>query len=555
MLPRKPAILAIALDVGKYRIEAYFARMDPVELSLFHNRSQAVCDEMGATLKRAAFSPNIKDRLDFSCALFDARGRLYSQAAHIPVHLGSMAFAMGGVVGSLDWRPTDMVIFNDPYLGGTHLPDVTLVTPCFWNGELVAFVANRAHHANIGGASPGSMPISRRLDEEGLVISPMVLEREGTLVPAALELLSALGRGGDARAPEEQPALFDFFAQMSANRIGLVRLERVISDLGGEAFQEGIEALDAYAGRIARQALERIPRGRYGFEDVLDDDGLGNHDIAIRVSVDVSQSAIEVDFEGTSAQVDGNVNCPLSVTAAAVYYVFRCLMPAYTPTAQGAFDRIELKATPGCLVNARRPAAVAAGNVETSMRIVDVVCGALAAAMPERFPAASQGTMNNVAMGAREGDSGESAGEHAWDYYETIAGGLGAPAAGDGWSGVDSHMTNTLNTPVESLEAHYPLRIRRYELRRGSGGAGRFAGGDGLVREFEFLSPAEVTLLTERRHTRPWGLDGGESGAPGENRLNGEPLAAKITFHAKAGDVLTVMTPGGGGYGRPEESA
>lgn len=519
--------------------------MDAIELSLFHNRAQAVCDEMGVCLKRAAFSPNIKDRLDFSCALFDAEGKLFSQASHIPVHLGSMAFAMGDVVSGLDWQPGDMVIFNDPYLGGTHLPDVTLIAPCFLEGAVVAFVVNRAHHANIGGTSPGSMPISRRLEEEGLVIPPMVLERDGKLVPETLELLSGLYDDGDDRPPEEQPALYDFFAQMSANRIGLARLKRVISLHGPEQYREGIRALNQYAGSIAGQALARIPSGRYEFEDFLDDDGLGHRDIRIRVRIDVSAASITVDFTGTSEQVEGNVNCPMSVTAAAVYYVFRCLMPAHTPTAQGAFDTIALEAPAGCLVNARRPAAVAAGNVETSMRIVDVVCGALVTAMPERFAAASQGTMNNIAMGSRDGD--------AWDYYETVGGGTGAHARGKGLSGVHSHMTNTLNTPVESLEGHYPLRVLRYELRRGSGGAGRFRGGDGLVREFEFLRPTEVTLLTERRTSQPWGLHGGASGAAGENRLNGKLIAAKTTFRAKAGDVLTVMTPGGGGYGTPDQ--
>jgi N-methylhydantoinase B len=518
--------------------------VDAVELSLFHNRAQAVCDEMGAGLKRAAFSPNIKDRLDFSCALFDAKGRLFAQAAHIPVHLGSMAFAMADVVRAREWQAGDMVIFNDPYLGGTHLPDVTLVAPCFHDGELVAFAANRAHHANIGGASPGSMPISRTLDEEGLVIPPVVFERNGALVRETLELLSALNATSHPKAPpEEQPALFDFFAQMSANRIGLARLSQLITSLSLPQFRAGIEALNDYAASIAAVALDEIPHGRYEFADVLDDDGLGNRDIAIRVAVDVARDSILVDFTGTSAQVEGNVNCPMSVTAAAVYYVFRCLMPTHTPTAHGAFDRLVLRAPEGCLVNARRPAAVVAGNVETSMRIVDVVCGALAAAMPERFPAASQGTMNNVAMGARGADP--------WDYYETVAGGTGGHARGRGLSGVHSHMTNTLNTPVESLEAHYPLRIVRYELRHGSGGAGRCPGGDGLVREFQFLRAAEVTLLTERRRTRPWGLFGGESGLVGENLLNGEPIAAKSSFHAAPGDVLTVMTPGGGGYGEP----
>ncbi|MEE8041995.1 MAG: hydantoinase B/oxoprolinase family protein, partial [Pseudomonadales bacterium] len=299
--------------------------MDAIELSLFHNRSQAVCDEMGVSLKRAAFSPNIKDRLDFSCALFDAQGKLFAQASHIPVHLGSMAFAMGDVVSGLDWQPGDMVIFNDPYLGGTHLPDVTLIAPCFLEGAVIAFVANRAHHANIGGTSPGSMPISRRLEEEGLVIPPMVMERDGKLVPQTLELLSGLYDDSDDRPAEEQPALYDFFAQMSANRIGLARLKRVISLHGPEQYREGIRALNQYARSIAGQALAQIPRGRYEFEDILDDDGLGHRDIRIRVRIDVSTASITVDFTGTSQQVEGNVNCPMSVTAAAVYYVFRCL--------------------------------------------------------------------------------------------------------------------------------------------------------------------------------------------------------------------------------------
>jgi N-methylhydantoinase B len=429
-----------------------------------------------------------------------------------------------------------MVIVNDPFLGGTHLPDVTVIAPLFIGGHLLGFVANRAHHVNIGGASPGSMPISRHLEEEGVVIAPTHLVRANRPDEAYLQELTArIGGGADVRG--------DFAAQISANRTGLGRLRELVNGMGAEPYLEALEALNDYAERLARAALADIPVGTYRFTDLLDDDGLGHEDLPITAEIRVSDQGIAVDFAGTAAQTEGNVNCPLSVAAAAVYYVFRCLMPAQTPACAGSFRPITLHAPEGSLLNARRPAAVAAGNVETSTRVVDVICGALAQAIPERIPAASHGSMNNTAMGAR--------GERPWDYYETLGGGMGAGPHGGGLSAVQTHMTNTLNTPVEVLEMAYPLRVTRYAVRRGSGGAGRHRGGDGVVREFQFLAPASVTLLTERRRHAPWGLAGGEPGRAGVNRLNGAPLPGKITLAVESGDRVSIETAGGGGWGKP----
>jgi len=510
--------------------------MDSIELSLFASRVEAVGEEMGAVLRRAAFSPNIRDRLDYSCALFDAAGELCAQAAHIPVHLGSMAYAMRDLVSAQDWAEGDMLIVNDPFLGGTHLPDVTLIAPLFVAEALVAFVANRAHHADIGADTPGSMPVSTSLDEEGLLLAPAVLVRAGRLDQAMFDRISA--------APSNrQAAAGDFSAQISANRTGVRRLRELVAEMGLNEFRAALAALNDYGERVARHSLAGIPDGCYRFRDCLDDDGQGQTDLPIEVAVEVSGDRVVVDFSGTAAQVAGNVNCPLSVAAAAVYYVFRCLMPAYTPACAGTFRAFALRAPEGCLLNARRPAAVAAGNVETSSRVVDVLMGALAQAVPERLAAASQGTMNNLAMGRRGRD-------RDWDYYETLGGGMGGNARYPGLSAVQTHMTNTLNTPIEVLEQAYPLRLTRYAVRRGSGGKGRHPGGDGLVREYRFLAPAQVTLLTERRRHAPWGLAGGGAGQPGVNRLNGEVVSGKIGLAVRQGDILTVETPGGGGWGR-----
>jgi N-methylhydantoinase B len=518
---------------------------DGIALSVFASRLAAICDEMGAILKRSAFSPNIKDRLDFSCALFDARGELSAQAAHIPVHLGSMAFAMrqivtGNGVGSIDWQPGDMVVVNDPFLGGTHLPDVTVIAPVFVGADLCGFVANRAHHANIGAAAPGSMPISRHLEEEGVIIPPTLLIRRGQLQQDVWQrLITATGVSSEG----------DFTAQISANRSGVARLQALILAMQPSGFDAAIDALNAYGEQMARRHFRAIANGCYRFVDVLDDDGVGTRNIAVAVAVDIVDGAITVDFSGTAAQVDGNLNCPLSVAAAAVLYVFRCLLPAELPVCAGLFRPITLQAPLGCLVNAQRPAAVAAGNVETSMRIVDALLGALHEALPQRIPAASQGTMNNVAMGRLAIESAISGVSAGWDYYETIGGGGGAHANGEGLHAAQAHMTNTLNTPVESLEQHYPLRVRHYAIRRHSGGDGLYRGGDGIVREYEFLAATQVTLLGERRVSAPWGLNGGGAGERGFNSLNGLAVAAKASLKVKAGDRLVLATPGGGGYG------
>ncbi len=508
--------------------------MNPAELNIFSSRLDAICDKMGLVLRNAAFSPNIRDRLDFSCAIFDVAGELCAQAAHIPVHLGSMAYAMRDVVESQCWRAGDQVVFNDPYLGGTHLPDVTLVAPVFVDGTLMGYVVNRAHHADIGAGRPGSMPISSRLEEEGQIIPPLHLVEQGRLDRSRLRSLSRATRN-----PEESEG--DFTAQLAANRAGVRALERLIRHYGARRFTDGLVALNAYAARLAEHAIRQIPDGEYRFADCLDDDGQGNVDITIVARLCVEGGRVDVDFSGTAAQVPGNVNCPLAVAAASVLYVFRCLMPAQTPACAGAFRPIRLSAPEGCLLNASRPAAVAAGNVETSTRVVDVLLGALAQALPERIPAASQGSMNNIAMGG-DGQSG-------WSYYETLGGGMGAHAGGDGLDAVQTDMTNTLNTPVEILESQYPLRVRRYAVRRGSGGRGWHRGGDGLIRAFEFLESAHFTLLTERRRHAPWGLAGGQAGAPGLNRLSGELLPGKCERPVGAGDCLEMETPGGGGFG------
>jgi N-methylhydantoinase B len=525
--------MRVLASMAILRNEQSSTELSAIELAILISRVESICAEMGAVLQHAAFSPNIKDRLDYSCALFDASGELFAQAAHIPVHLGSMAYAMADIVDGVDWQAGDMLVLNDPFLGGTHLPDVTMVAPLFVAGVLVSFVANRAHHANIGASTPGSMPISRTIEDEGLVIPPTLMIRNGERLPAAEQYFSQL-QGSDTSG--------DFAAQVSANRVGLARLEQLIQRQPLAVFLTGIQAINDYGERLARASIEAIPAGQYCFEDVMDGDGFAAHDVLIKVRVDVADGQLAADFSGTSAQVQGNINCPLAVAAAAVYYVVRCLLPAHAPACAGTFRCVSLKAPLGSLVNAQRPAATAAGNVETSMRIVDVMLGALAQAIPERIPAASQGTMNNVAMGNHQVRPG-------WDYYETLGGGMGAARRTPGLSAVQCHMTNTLNTPIESLERHYPLRIREYAIRRGSGGGGGQRGGDGLVREFEFLAPAEVTLLTERRARGPWGLAGGGTGKPGHNRLDGVELPAKVHISVEAGQVLRIETPGGGGFG------
>ena len=508
--------------------------MNPIELSIFARRIDAVCEEMGAQLRFAAFSPNIRDRLDFSCAVFDAEGGLCAQAAHIPVHLGSMAYAMQQIVTQRSWAPGDFVALNDPYLGGTHLPDVTVVCPVFIRERLIGFVANRAHHADIGAETPGSMPVSTDLSQEGVVIPPTCIGRRGEIDQ---QVITELFR--DARNLRD--TLGDMAAQCSANRRGIRRLEELVEKTGEEQFLCALGELNDYGRQMACSMIEKIPNGSYAFTDYMDDDGQGGTDLAICVSLQIGDDSIEVDFTGTASQVAGNINCPLSVTAAAVFYVFRCLMPDETPACAGSFAPFRLKVPVGSLLNAKRPGAVAAGNVETSSRIVDAVLGALGQALPDAVPACSQGTMNNLALG--------SSSDTPWGYYETIAGGMGGSKRAPGLSGVQTHMTNTQNTPVEVLEINFPLRVQRYAIRKGSGGPGRHRGGDGLVREFEFLEPATLTILSERRSRSPWGQHGGGAAQAGANFLNDKPIPGKVSHEVHAGDCLRIESPGGGGWG------
>jgi N-methylhydantoinase B len=505
-----------------------------IELGILVSRLESICEEMGAILQQSSFSPNIKDRMDFSCALFDAQGGLLAQAAHIPVHLGSMAYAMKDIVGSVNWQEGDILVLNNPYMGGTHLPDVTMVAPYFEQGKIKAFVANRAHHANIGADAPGSMPLSTHIDQEGIVIDPIKLVTQSGVDDVLLAEISsnnALSKG-------------DFLAQLGSVRAGLSRFTLLVEKLGTSHLDSAVQALNDYGYKLAIAAFQKIPEGVYESEDFLDGDGIHANPIKIKLTLSVSKGQLRFDFNGTDAQVSGNVNCPLSVAAASVFYVLRCLMPDHAPSCDGVFQTFSISAPKGSLLNAEYPAAVAAGNVETSMRVVDVVIKALAQAMPDQMCAASHGSMNNVAMGSR---NSESVGQ--WDYYETIGGGLGASQNQNGISATQAHMTNTSNTPVESLELHYPIRVLNYSIREGSAGKGLFSGGEGIDRCYQFKEEAQVTLLTERRDMAPYGLLGGKSGQKGQNLLNDQALPGKCSLTVKPGDRLSVKTAGGGGYG------
>lgn len=499
-------------------------KTDPFRLEVWRNLYAGAAEEMGAVLGRSAFSVNIKERRDYSCAVFDPRGRMIAQAAHIPVHLGSMPLSVAAALERFRFRPGDTVLLNDPFHGGTHLPDVTFVRPVFWRGRLRFFTACRAHYSDIGGMSPGSMPVSTDLYQEGLILPPVRLTEE------VRTLLLA-----NVRNPREVEG--DMAAQEACCEAGARRLVEFLVRYGPEA-ERHAEALQGYARRRMTAAIRRIPRGRFAFEDFLDDDGAGGQPVKIRVSVERVGGRARVDFTGSSPQVAGNVNCVRAVTVSSVLYAFRCLVPEDIPLNAGAAEPIEIIVPEGSVVNARHPAAVTAGNVETSQRIVDALFGALARALPETIPAASQGTMNNFSFGGP-----------GFAYYETIAGGMGARPRAEGVSGVHTHMTNTLNTPIEALEHAYPVRVTEYRLRRGSGGTGRFRGGEGVAREFEFLAPAEVSIVSDRRRTRPYGLKKGGPGRPGRNRLNGKPLPGKVQLRVRAGDRVRIETPGGGGHG------
>lgn len=509
----------------------------PIDRTLFSARAEAVCVEMGAVLRRAALSPNIKDRLDFSCALFDRNGDLLAQSAAIPVHLGSMAYAMGDLVNGHRWQAGQHLIVNDPFMGGTHLPDVTLISALHIGDELVGFVANRAHHADIGSEAPGSMPISRSIEQEGCIIPPTLLDTD------ARQPFAQLVR--TFRDP--QAATADFSAQMAANKSGLAQLRKLVAVEGGfESFQGCCMDQNEYAAALARAALAEIPNGVYEFTDTLDSDGFSTKALSLKIKLTVLDGHVTADFSGSCDQVTGNLNCPLPVTAAAVMYALRGLMPSTVPQCAGLMATVTIDAPGGSILNARHPAAVAAGNVETSQRVCDLVLGALAQAVPDRIPAASQGTMNNVAMGGHWRGS-------AWSYYETIGGGMGGGANYDGQSAVQCHMTNTLNTPAEVLEQYCPVRIERYRIRTNSGGRGEHSGGDGITREYRFLEDAEVSIIGERRVSRPWGLWGGQPGRPAEDRLDGEAIPAKTSLSVRPNQLLTIATPGGGGWCPPAQ--
>jgi N-methylhydantoinase B len=496
--------------------------IDPITLQVMIGGLRAACEEMGATLIRSAYSANIKERHDCSTALFDASGELVMQAEHIPVHLGSMPDAVAAVLGERH-EP-----LNDPYRGGTHLPDITLVSPVFVAGELFGFAAARAHHADVGGPTPGSMPaFSRTLDEEGMVIPPTRVD------PDALDRLVS-----EMRNPRQR--LADLRAQQSANRVGRLRLAELAERHGATGLRAGMDEILAYAERRTRAALAALPDGTYTAEDTLENDSPDGEerDVHLRVEATVAGETLRLDFVGTDLQVEGNLNCPLSVTKSAAFFAVRVLTDPDAPPCAGAHRPIEVTAPPGCLLNAEAPAAVVAGNVETSSRVADLVIAALAGARP--VPAQGQGTMNNLTL-AGEG----------FTYYETLGGGQGACPDADGPSAIHVAMSNTLNTPVEALETEFPLRVRELALRRGSGGAGAHRGGDGLVRELEALAPMRFTLLTERRRQAPRGHDGGADAAPGENTVDGNSLPSKAEGDLAPGNRLRLETPGGGGHGSP----
>jgi N-methylhydantoinase B len=521
---------------------------DPIKLEVFKNLFSSVAEEMGVALCRTGHSVNIKERRDYSCAIFDGRGEMIAQAAHIPVHLGSMPLAVKAAMEGRRVSHGDTIILNDPYRGGTHLPDLTLISPVFGaDGSPPLFlVANRAHHADVGGMAPGSMGVATEIFQEGIRIPPVTLVKGGDLNREVFDLLLA-----NVRTAEEREG--DLEAQLAANETGRRRLLEIVARYGDETLRY-TEELKVYAERMTREAIRRIPEGCYRFEDYLDDDGITDEPVRIAVTVTVQGGQAIVDFTGTSPQVAGSVNAVYAVTLSAVFYVFRCLVDFDIPSNAGCMVPLTVIAPKGSVVNAQPPAAVAGGNVETSQRIVDVLLGALAQALPDRIPAASAGTMSNLVIGGTDHERGRP-----FAYYETIAGGMGARPTRDGVDAVQTHMTNTRNTPIEALEHAYPLRVLRYEIRRGSGGRGRHRGGDGIRRDIELLTDAAVGLLADRRRFRPYGLQGGESGQGGESILispEGEKsLGSKFQLRARARDVISVRTPGGGGYGRPKGHA
>jgi N-methylhydantoinase B len=520
----------------------------PVELEIFRHLFTALAEEMGAALRRASFSPNIKERRDYSCALFDPRGVAVALGDHMPVHLGAMPMSVEAALlelGTLE--PGDVACLNDPFVGGTHLPDVTLIAPVHEGSLLLGYVASRAHHSDVGGSTPGSMPLAREIFEEGIRIPPVRLYRAGARNEDLWRTVLA-----NVRTPGERAG--DLDAQLAALHTGARRLVDIARRRGVERTLAAMRGLVEYADRLVAAALERIPDGTYRAADVLEDDGFGSTSIPIEVELGVRGGTLRVDFSGTAPQVPGGVNAVAAITSSAVRYVVRSVVEALLgeslPAGGGSMSRVTLVLPERSVVNARPPAAVAAGNVETSQRITDVLLLAFGHALPDLIPALSQGTMNNVTVGGTDPRTGEP-----FAYYETVGGGMGAGPGRDGLSGVHTHMSNSLNTPVEALEHAYPFLVTCYSIRRGSGGAGLHRGGDGLRRDLMLLAPARVALLSERRAAGPAGARGGAPGAPGENVLvrDGveERLPAKTTFAVRAGDVLSIRSPGGGGWGVP----
>ena len=533
---------------------------DAVTLEVFRHLFTALAEEMGASLRRASFSPNIKERRDYSCALFDARGVAVALGDHMPVHLGAMPMSVEAALRELGrLAPGDVVILNDPFRGGTHLPDITLVAPVYLPGApseldaagtpgLLAYVASRAHHSDVGGMSPGSMPLAREIYQEGLRIPPVRLYRRGVRNEELWETLLA-----NVRTPVERAG--DLDAQLAALHTGRMRLLEIVERRGTDDVRRAMQGLIEYADRLVAAGVRLIPDGRYEADDLMDDDGFGSGPVPVRVAMDVRGERLAFDFSGTAPQTPGGINAVAAITSSATRYVVRCIVETLLgtplPAGGGSMSGVDLRLPDSSLVNASPPASVAAGNVETSQRITDVLLQAFAQAIPDLAPALSQGTMNNTTVGGLDPRTGDT-----FAYYETVGGGMGAAPGGPGLSGVHSHMSNSLNTPVEALEHAYPFRVVHYSVRRGSGGEGLHRGGDGLRRDIQLLTDGRVTLLTERRARGPRGGRGGQDGAPGRNVLireggkgEEEELPGKITFDARAGDVISVRSPGGGGWG------
>jgi N-methylhydantoinase B len=544
---------------------------DPTTLEIYRALYTSVAEEMGVALRRTSFSPNIKERRDYSCAVFDSNGRVIAQGDHMPVHLGSMPMAVAAALREVEIGPGDVVALNDPFAGGTHLPDVTLVKGVFVeSGRQAAdgrrqeagrkkrpaptssslrpasclfYVANRAHHADIGGATPGSMGLATDVYGEGVRIPPIHIVRSGEICGDVMKLILA-----NVRSSKERGA--DFEAQIGSLKTGATRLLEIIERRGIKEAREYAAHLISYSSRMMRRAIAGIPDGGYKAEDALDDDGISVGEIPIRVRVTIKGDRARVDFTGSAPQVAGALNAVESITVSAVSYVFRCLLGSDVPASAGLMEPIDVVAPAGTIVNAAHPASVAGGNVETSQRIVDTVFKALARAIPKRIPAASQGTMNNLTIGGIDPRTGAE-----FSYYETVAGGMGARPELDGMNATHTHMTNSLNTPAEALEYSYPLRVREYRIRKGSGGKGRHKGGDGSVREIEVLAAARMSLLSDRRKRAPYGLQSGEDGALGRAfiiRVDGskEQLPSKGSWDLHPGDRVRIETPGGGGFGK-----